>query len=494
MYQRPFFRISAALLLASLAFLRLAPLFFTPAAAADPIREIDIGIRPSAFDRLTSNEEEPVVRVLLKGSGGERCGAKLSLRGAASKGIGLMSPAKRVPLELSPARADAVSENLSNTSIKLINAYTPHRLLGECLALMMYEALGIPTPAHELLFLRFNGVDFGLYLASEAVNETFLEKTFPDGAGSLYKADYEIRGGGYSVSSWFGALRPVADRGGERLAALIDALNRREGYEAYLDVDEVLRYFACLAVWGANGSFLTEGSNFYLCDNGERFILIPWDSSEAFAAYPTENGLGHYQMEQWEEDYSPPLFTLLTEKEAYRDRYLGYVRQLNDAFLSPERLDPLFNRLAGQIRPYLLRDSSMFFNKPYSLPAQPEENSYGTIGALLSILHRIHENLNDQLAGKTDVFYSVSAYPEGYDFTEDLDTIAAYFASNSPLLDPELPEKIRAAYPAWCRENGMLPLDADDPAEIAVSAAALTLAFAAAALFGRRGKRGKKGR
>ena len=253
--------------------------FPAAAAAADgpaDVTEIDIGIRPAAYQKLISSEEtEPRFPVQISVNGGALFSGKLKLRGAASKAMGLSMPEKRLPLQLKLDQTDLLAGTLDNSCVKMINAYTPLRLLGEYLALEMYDFLQIPAPAHALVFLQFNGVDFGLYLAAEDVNEEFLRKNDPDGGGSLFKADDQYDEADHTISSWFGSLQITENRGMERYGALIDALDSGAGYGDYLDVDEALRYFACLAAWGANSTILTEQNNFFLYDTGEKFILIP---------------------------------------------------------------------------------------------------------------------------------------------------------------------------------------------------------------------------
>ena len=451
------------------------------ASAAEPavpvVHTVDIGIRPKAYRELISNESEPRFSVQMAVDEGAYFRGQIKLRGGVSKVIGLMSPGKRVPLELKPDQTDQFVGSLANSCVKLINSWTPFRLIGEYLALEMYDFMQIPTPDYALTFLQFNGVDYGLYLAAEEVNAECLRKIDPDGGGTLFKA----HGSDYNTSDWFGFLRIIEDRGLERADALFDALNRATGYEEYLDVDEALRYFACLAVCGAEDSILTEAkpSNFFLYDTGERFILIPWDSSEAFSAYNPANGIDHFQRDPDKEEDESPLFALLMKNAAYKKAYHDYIRQINDGFLAPELLDDRFNTLAAAVSPYLERDCTMLCNRPEEIPAA------------LETLHEIHENLSAQLNGETDVYYvepgflssmdadgTEAADEEEKDAEDELnESILSLVRDYSPRLDPDITEKICAADPTWRRAQGQIPIDADDPVEIAVAALIFISAF-----------------
>ena len=471
--------------------------FSVKAAAAVTVTEIDIGIRPSAYKRLLSETEaEPNLSVQISVNGSALYRGKLKLRGSASKAIGLITPGKRFSLELKPDQTDLFPGSLDNSCVKLINSWTPMRLLGEYLALEMYEYMRIPTPAHTLTFLRFNGVDFGLYLAEEEVNAGFLRKIDPDGGGTLFKADALTSGSAYDASCWFGHLRIVEDRGLQRADALVDALNRGAGYEEYLDVDETLRYFACLAVWGADDTILTEtkGSNFFLYDTGERFILIPWDSSEAFSAYEPWNGIDHFNSDPEKKENGSALFALLMENEACKKTYHDYIRQIIDGFLAPELLDARFNTLAAAAAPYLERDRTMLCNRPEEIPA------------VLEKLYEIHEAISAQLRGETDVYCADpgdlsqpdedetdEADEKEKDAEEELNEgISFLIRYYSPNIDPNITEKICEAYPAWRRAQKQIPVDADDPAEIAVAAALFLTVFGLLILLKRGGRYGRK--
>ena len=180
------------------------------------------------------------------------------------------------------------------------------------------------------------------------------------------------------------------------------------------------------------------------------------------------------------------------ENDGCRERYHAYIRELNERFLAPAVLDPYFNALASSARPFLLRDRTMFFNLPYEVPVAPA-TEYGTVNALLDNLHQIHANLTAQLNGETDVFYASPVYRTLPNQANDPGRILGFLEENSPSLDPGITEKICAAYPAWCRENGRLCLDAGDPAEIAGAAVFFGAVFLCLICRGRfRRRPGKK--
>lgn len=434
--------------------------------------ETNIGIQPSDYKKMIATKAENRFYVNVSANNGAVHRAKIHIRGNASKEIGFASPTKRLPIELRFAETSDYSDQIYNTYVDFANAPAPARLVAEYLAFEMFAFLDIPTPAHTFAFLQYNDVDFGLYHALEAVNQIFLEKSFSAPFGSLYKSVNTSQSGhSYSSSQWFGDLEVKIDQGSERIDALMDALNRGEGYEEYMDVDEFLRFFACTAAYGGYNSILTELTGFYLYDDHGKFILLPWDNSDAFMEDKTENGIDHFQLEYWEDAPACFLFDLLMQDTNNRETYHNYIRKLNNQFLAPEALDPLFQSLASLIRPYLLRDHTVFLNAPYDLPVSAEEKGYGTLESLLCTLHRYHDNLNAQLNGSENTFFynsELDAIPVA-EQPEQLDQMIDYLVHVSPSIDPDITNKICVGYSDYCRSRGITHFSTGDPAEYVVT-------------------------
>ena len=460
------------------------------ALSADPpapvVHTYDIGIQPSLYTQLISDDSEPRFPVQISVDNGSTARGKIKLRGNASKWIGLSLPTKRIPVQIAFDGADPMDETIDNSRVKLINSLMPFRLLAEYMALDLFSFCGIPTPAHEFVFLRYNDVDFGLYLAVEDINEEFLSKHFSLPFGSLFKGaegDAELP---FTNSSWFGELRMDLDHGDERILSLLDALDRGQGYDEYLDMDEVLRFFACTAAFGGMGSILEEQSNFFLYDTGEKFILLPWDLSEAFSAAPTGNGIDHFNLEYWA-DSPCVLFDLLMQDENNRRIYHAYLEEINDRFLDPEIMEPYFQSMAALVAPYLTRDRTMSFNLPVEMPVVQEEG-YGTLGSLLLTLTNIHDNLAKQLNGSEYVFYVNPAWgniPSGEDMNRRID----YFLQHSPTIDRNITNRICAGYSFHCLKSWSSRLAAGNPIEMAVAFVIFTVAFFTMCLFFRRSAR-----
>ena len=410
--------------------------------------QTDVGIRPDDFRSMIANKEKISHPVWVRADGGDYRGAKINIRGSSSKDIGMLMPTKRIPFELVfNSGAEAVPP-FSNPSVKYINPFMPYRLLAEYVGLDLFASSGIPTPEHAFSFLRLNGTDFGVYLAVEDVNKHFLTKHFSGNVGSLYKCTNNINPDADLHTVWFGNIFTKTDRGSQTLSALLAALDRGEGFENYLDMDEILRFFACTAVIGGNGSILTERSNFLLYDNGGKFVLLPWDLSEAFCAFLSGNGIDHFELDDDSGDPNP-LFELIMQNPENREKYHAYIRQINDTFLSPERIQPYLRSLIREVAPYLLRDRTIFRNVPDLETAMTSGNVLYSEN-LAAVLDEIHTQIQDQLDGKIDAFYLNTdrfVLPDMIDYTEWMDALS----QSTDNYNASVVEAVCDAYPVWRR-------------------------------------------
>ena len=443
--------------------------------AAPVVYTFNIGISPKDYQTLISDESEPVFSVPFSVDEGALLLGEIKLRGSGSKTLGLVFPTKRIPVQFKFKKTIPLKETINNSCIKLINSITPYGLLAEYIAFDLFAFCGIPTPAHEFVFLRYNDVDFGLYLAVEDINKQFLVNHFLSPSGMLLKCTKADTRLPFACNSlWFGNLYTAYEGGHQRFLALTDALDRGKGYEEYLDIDEVLRFFACTAAYGAEDSILTAPNNYYLYDTGEKFVLLPWDLSEAFSAKKTGSGINSFQSGPGCSSPSA-LFDLLMREEQNRAKYHAYLQEINDRFLAPEIMEPYLQSLAALVAPFLSRDVTMVFDLPYETSVTPDEG-YDPIGFLLFTLTKIHENLAEQLNGSAHVFYANSTNDKALS-PEEVNRRIEYLIQNSPTIDPDITDHICENYSAYCRKMGIVQIGVNDPLETAAAAIVFAVSF-----------------
>lgn len=174
--------------------------------------------------------------------------------------------------------------NLNNNygDASYMREYISYRIMGE---------MGIPVPATSYTHITINGEEWGLYLAVEPIDEVFLERTFGDSTGDLYKpdgtgADLVYRGDDMLESPGLVLKTNEETSDGSAILELMKALESGEGLEDVLDVDEVLRYLAANVALANYDSYLGNTThNYYLYEQDGRFTIVPWDYNYSFGGF-----------------------------------------------------------------------------------------------------------------------------------------------------------------------------------------------------------------
>ena len=133
--------------------------------------------------------------------------------------------------------------------LNLNNNYSDNTLMREYISYELMEEMGLPTPAHSYMYVTVNGEDRGLYVGVEQVDETFLANNFGSNDGFLFKPDgtgSDLKYISDDIADYTGiGLKTNEDHIDEsKLTEMLDAINNGGDIEQYLDIDEMLRYFA----------------------------------------------------------------------------------------------------------------------------------------------------------------------------------------------------------------------------------------------------------
>ena len=182
--------------------------------------------------------------------------------------------------------------------MNLNNNYTDPSLMREYLSYSLMQEMGIPTPAFSYMYITINGQEWGLYLGVEAVEETFLNRTFADGRGDLYKPDgvgSDLKWISDKIADYSGLNLKTnnGDTDQSAMIAMLDAINHGGEIEKVLNVDEMLRYFALNTALVSLDSY--QGSmkhNYYLYEENGVFSIIPWDYNMSFGGFSMGGGPG----------------------------------------------------------------------------------------------------------------------------------------------------------------------------------------------------------
>src|SRR5262245_51982358 len=171
--------------------------------------------------------------------------------------------------------------------------------LREALSYAIYRAAGVSAPrtAFVQMHLTVDGKHdrrfTGLYTLIEPINKTFLKTHFGSSKGLLLKPETFMPGGnvpylGEDWEKYKEAYQPKNDATPAQQRRLIefaklvhraDDKTFRRKIDAYLDVDEFLRYLAVTALLVNLDSFTSMNHNYflYLDPKTNKFQIFPWD-------------------------------------------------------------------------------------------------------------------------------------------------------------------------------------------------------------------------
>lgn len=387
---------------------------------------IDLVIQPSRYLQMTHSMERkkyPAV-VSINGEPAREIGVRA--RGSMSLDDGMNFASKRIPMELIFDYSDPDGKFRENASLKLINSYTPAKLLTQLIAMQTFSYLGVPAPRIQPAFLRINDVDFGLYLAIEDLNEDFVRNHF--GTGTLFRRfNMREQYSGEDVTSQATVtfesvnMKIKADHGTETVRRYEQSRLRGESVEQYLDVDALLRFLAC-EVFMFDQDGIQYLKNCYFLEHDGKISALPWDQSVVFNVFRTTLREGEtYWFYEDQYAINTRFYSQLLQNEAYHARYRQYLRQLNDDFLDPDKFLPWLEEYIRALSPYFQRDNSIgLYSEHIAQDLTTGNELYNDLfGNLLLTFQVYHDETDEILDGKADWYYypdGLSAVSEGPEF------------------------------------------------------------------------------
>lgn len=349
--------------------------------------------------------------------------------------------------------------NLNNNygDASYMREYISYRIMGE---------MGIPVPATSYTHITINGEEWGLYLAVEPIDEVFLERTFGDSTGDLYKpdgtgADLVYRGD--DMSEYPGLVLKTNEEtsDGSAILALMQALESGEGLEDVLDVDEVLRYLAANVALANYDSYLGNTThNYYLYEQDGRFTIVPWDYNYSFGGFgggevdiyePTNQSMGmgggrRGDMENAEAQTAAgenageeqtaqmpegmerpdnmemqmpegmgggmggsnekPLVDTLLSQDVLLAKYESYLAEIAETYFTEAYMSQIVSETAEMIAPYVEKDATAFFTYDEFLEASSVDAT--DPNSLVYFAVSMAESIETQLAGGEPTFNTSS--------------------------------------------------------------------------------------
>ena len=95
----------------------------------------------------------------------------------------------------------------------LNNIIQDNTYMKDYLCYQMMARLGVASPLCSYVYVSVNGSDWGLYLAVEGIEESFLQRNYGSDYGELYKPDSQSMGGGKGNGKGFDMEKPDGEPG-----------------------------------------------------------------------------------------------------------------------------------------------------------------------------------------------------------------------------------------------------------------------------------------
>lgn len=298
----------------------------------------------------------------------------------------------------------------------LNNIIQDNTYMKDYLCYRLMAEMGVASPLCSYVYVSVNGSDWGLYLAVEGVEESFLQRNYGSDYGELYKPDSQSMGGGRGNGKGFDMddldpaenagdnAKPDGKGGGrdgmnssddtllkyidddpdsypnifdnaktdvsksdkKRLIAALKALSGDEP-ESAVDVDKVIRYFVVhnfvLNFDSYTGSMI---HNYYLYEDDGQMQMIPWDYNLAFGAFQSAGGatsLVNYPIDDpvsGGDTSDRPMLAWIFQNEEYTELYHKYFAELISTVFDSGKFAQEFDSVVQMISPYVESDPTKF--------------------------------------------------------------------------------------------------------------------------------------
>ncbi len=254
------------------------------------------------------------------------------------------------------------------------------------LAYDMMEFMGVPAPLCSYVWVTVNGQPWGLFLAVEEPEESFVRRVYGSNAGQLYKPEYlSLNADNSDIALQYSDDEPesyanlfrnakfditYADQ--KRLIEALYILSTGENLDTAVDVDQTLRYFAAQVFLMNQDSYLGRtGHNYYLYEENGRLSILPWDYNLAFGTYALgmtdpirdPNILINYPIHTpapAEVMLNRPLYHNLMKNDEYFAMYRSYMNQLIRDYFESGLYERKIRQIQELTTPYVQSDPTAF--------------------------------------------------------------------------------------------------------------------------------------
>lgn len=263
--------------------------------------------------------------------------------------------------------------------INLNNGTCDPTFMREKVFLDFCHTAGIEAPRATYANLYINDTLWGLYILVEQVNKTFLQSTYGNDGGNLFKGEP------HGTLEWLGSTPANYYHNYELktnetandwtdLVHLIDKINNTPSVNFYDSLESVLNTSAYIEAWAVNNifsnldSYMGSGHNYYIYHNTvtDKFDFIIWDVNGSFGANKQIGLIPEIESMTMLHLPPPPNYRPLNDKmlqnTVYTSAYINTICNYVSNYFSNTYFDPLIDSLANRIRPYVYADTNKFYS------------------------------------------------------------------------------------------------------------------------------------
>ncbi len=303
----------------------------------------------------------------------------------------------------------------------LNNNYADATSMKEALIYDMYKYLGTDASLYNYAKISVNGKYWGVYLALEAVEDSFMLRNYGTEKGKLYKPesmnmgkmgggnlggkdfknmeppqDFETsqiagiqnqKRGGFSMGGnganlnyidkdtdsystiWEGEVTNTTNSDHKRVVKALKNISESTDIEKYMDVDNLLKYMA-VHVFSVNEDSLlgNMAHNYYLYESDGQLNILPWDYNLALGGMDRMGGRngGNSATSTVNDaiDYAfsgTEFFDIFMEVEEYKAKYYSYMQQLTEEYIYGGGFEEFYNRTRSLIDSLIESDPTSFY-------------------------------------------------------------------------------------------------------------------------------------
>ncbi len=163
--------------------------------ATDRVHTLDIVMNDwEGFIETCENEEYSMCSVVIDGENYSNIGIRA--KGNTSLSNVSQMDSNRYSFKLEFDQYDNTKSYYGLDKISLNNIIQDNTYMKDYLVYRMMGEFGVAAPLCSYVYITVNGEDFGLYLAVESIEESFLQRNYGNDYGELYKPDSMSFGGG----------------------------------------------------------------------------------------------------------------------------------------------------------------------------------------------------------------------------------------------------------------------------------------------------------